>query len=407
MEGKSNNVDLILQACLEKILSGQGTLDSVLAEVPEQADVLRPELEAALWLAAITPALDPRPGFLAASRRRLVAQISRKRPPDPSPFQKLALLFQRRFVFQASLAILLVMVLLTGNILSAAARQAIPGDALYTLKTFNEETRLAFSFTHTSQARLRIEFARRRISEVEELALEGRYQAASTTLAGFDQQVSQAVALLDEIKQTDSVEAQVLAVSLNQLINDQADVTMLLTASAPAGMKPELDAAVQSSTDRMASLRDELLDLVVNPIATATALGPTPGETATSLLGGSPSAQPGHQGAPNTATSSPSRTPRPSNTSDPTPLGGNPGTPKPSNTPKPTFTPRPSNTPRSTNTPRPSNTPQPTHTPRSSNTPQPTRTPKSTDPPHPTNTHKPPQTEAPTSTLRPTKTSKP
>ncbi len=371
MEGKSNNTDIQLQACLEKILSGQGTLDSVLAEVPDQAVALRPELEAAIWLASLRPALDPRPGFMAASRRRLVSQIGQKRPPVLSPVHRLAQFFQKRLVFQFSMGILLVIVLLTGNILTAAAQQAIPGDVLYPLKTFGEDARLTFSFTPASQARLRLEFARRRISEVEALALEGRYQAASTTLAGFDRQVSQAVTLLDELKQTGSVEVQELAVSLSRLIDDQMDVTRLLTASAPAAVKPELDAVVHSSDDRMADLRDELLDLVVNPSPTAPIIGTGIGETATVSLGGSPSAQPDRKRATSTATPSPTRTSRPSNT------------------PKPTFTSRPSNPPRS------SNTPQPTHTPRSN------------DPPQPANTRKSPKTDSPTPTARPTKTSKP
>lgn len=370
MEGKAYNVDIIINSCLERILNGQESLNSILAEYPDQADALRPELEAAIWLASLRPALDPRPGFMAASRRRLVGQIMQKRSPTLAPVQGLAQFFQKKLVFQASLGFLLVMVLLTGNILTAAAQQTLPGNFLYPLKTLSEDARLAFSFIPASQARLRIEFARRRINEVEALAQEGQYRAASDTLTGFDYQMSQSVALLDGLAQTDPAQARELAVLINRLIDDQAVVKLLIMASAPDTNKPDLDAAVHSSTDRMADLRDELLDLAVNPTPAAPDHSPVPSNTATASLVTSPSAQPDRKRATSTSTPNPTRTSRPSNTPKPTLRMNSP-------------TSRPSNTPRLTNTPRPSNTHQPT------------------------NTRKPPKTDSATPTQKPTKTKKP
>jgi len=65
----------ILQLCLEVIESGQETVDSLLSRYPELWDTLRRPLEAAAWLYNHTHLLNPRPGFVDASRQRLVYHL--------------------------------------------------------------------------------------------------------------------------------------------------------------------------------------------------------------------------------------------------------------------------------------------------------------------------------------------
>jgi len=65
----------ILQLCLEVIESGQETVDSLLSRYPELWDTLRPPLEAASWLYNHTYLMNPRPGFVDASRQRLVYHL--------------------------------------------------------------------------------------------------------------------------------------------------------------------------------------------------------------------------------------------------------------------------------------------------------------------------------------------
>ena len=65
--------DEALQFCLDLIRGGRETIDSVVALYPEFADELRAQLEIATWLTSAGTALDPRPGFVSASRSRLVS----------------------------------------------------------------------------------------------------------------------------------------------------------------------------------------------------------------------------------------------------------------------------------------------------------------------------------------------
>src|SRR5512147_1308267 len=78
MRLKREKVELVLESCLEMIHSGQETIDSVLTQYPNLADVLRPELEMALWLGEKRKVLDPRTGFVYASRGRLIAQVQQE-----------------------------------------------------------------------------------------------------------------------------------------------------------------------------------------------------------------------------------------------------------------------------------------------------------------------------------------
>ena len=62
----------ILDACLELIASGSGTVDSVIEQYPDYGEQLRPALEAAQWLQTRSEVFNPRPGFVQLSQRRLV-----------------------------------------------------------------------------------------------------------------------------------------------------------------------------------------------------------------------------------------------------------------------------------------------------------------------------------------------
>jgi hypothetical protein len=75
MVNNLGNMDIILQACLDLIQEGQEKLEPILSRYPERADELRPLLTIALGLWSNRSVFDPRPGFIASSRKRLVASI--------------------------------------------------------------------------------------------------------------------------------------------------------------------------------------------------------------------------------------------------------------------------------------------------------------------------------------------
>ena len=75
MANRREELEQIFETCLAQIQTGHETIDSALARYPEEAEALRPRLEAALWMDERKGSLDPRPGFVSASRSRLVSQI--------------------------------------------------------------------------------------------------------------------------------------------------------------------------------------------------------------------------------------------------------------------------------------------------------------------------------------------
>lgn len=73
------------------------------------------------------------------------------------------------------IAAALVLVMIFGSGVSYAAEGALPGDALYAIKTaINEPTRLALATNAEAKAEIQIEYAERRIEEAAALAAEGR-----------------------------------------------------------------------------------------------------------------------------------------------------------------------------------------------------------------------------------------
>ncbi len=76
--------DEALQFCLDLIRGRAETIDSVVARYPEFEDELRAQLEVAIWLSTTSAALEPRPGFVSASRRRLVSRIQQEQQPSPA-----------------------------------------------------------------------------------------------------------------------------------------------------------------------------------------------------------------------------------------------------------------------------------------------------------------------------------
>jgi hypothetical protein len=65
----------ILHTCLEQVSTGQEPLDSILYRYPDLIDLLKPPLEAAIWLVARSKSFDPRPDFVKISRSCLVNRM--------------------------------------------------------------------------------------------------------------------------------------------------------------------------------------------------------------------------------------------------------------------------------------------------------------------------------------------
>src|SRR5512139_2653057 len=91
-------------------------------------------------------------------------------------------------------AIVLVVFLFGGAGATAfAARSALPGDALYPVKTSLEQTRVALSGSAYAQAQLNMRFAELRLQELNTLVGEGRYGDIDQVAREFEQHIQAAL----------------------------------------------------------------------------------------------------------------------------------------------------------------------------------------------------------------------
>lgn len=124
----------IIIAALDDLDQGHG-VDEILSRYPQMREELRPILETAARLSALT--VRPSPEARNASRRRFLSQAERLRQNGPAgnappPW--------RRFVYAfASFAVFLA---LLGVILIPPSGDAIPGDILYPVKRSAESVQL-------------------------------------------------------------------------------------------------------------------------------------------------------------------------------------------------------------------------------------------------------------------------
>ena len=367
--------DEALQSCLDLIRGGRETIDSVVALYPEFADELRAQLEIATWLTASGPALDPRPGFVYASRRRLVSRIQMEsQPAAPPPItisERLGQFFSIQKVAPVAFVLVLMLFLFVSGTVVSASQKAIPGDGLYSVKLTLEQIALATSLDEENDAELQIQFVENRLSEVQALIVEERYEEVAETIQEYEEQVSETLDTIKEVSDQNRFLAYDLAARLDGILAEQKSILAVLSQNAPESIGLNITRVWVVS---------EVVKLTAQDIANIVPPPPAPPPTATSVP-------------------LPTRTPRPS----PTPAPTQPPEPTPTNTRKPPTRVPPTNTPvPPTKTPQPpTNTPLPP-----TNTPVPptnTPVPPTNTPIPPTNTLAPP-TAAPTDAPPPTRT---
>ena len=430
--------DRILAACLDRLQSGEATLETILVEHPALADELRPMLEAAAWLQVKKAALAPRPEFIAAARQNMVARLRLEQPAatglasQPARTSLAGRLRQwlatadrlanRRLALQFAMLFVVLFGLLSGGMSAAFASQgALPGEVLYPLKISLEQVELFFSLDESNDVRLHLQFAQLRSHEMQDLVELNRYLYLRDTLANYQYHVEQAVRLMAVVASQSLEKARAIAPEVHRLVSEQPQVLANLAQAVPEQVFPGLAQAVpvaEGWTQTLEGLLQDLgieltptpdTDAVPSPTPTATPT-PTPSASATNAPPPPPTAT---RTPTPTATATPTLTATPSlvvvvvRTNTPTPRPETtPPPPVSTRTPTPTPTAppgKPTPTPTATRTAPP--TPTPTPEPTATHTPVPTATSTSPPPtdtatprPSPTATRPPP---TPTSTTPP------
>lgn len=155
----------IIIAALDDLEQGQ-TIEATLDRYPQQADELRPILEAAAGLSAAAP--PPSAQARQASRQAFLAEAQRLRNAarpahSPAPW--------RRFFYR--LTALALFALFLGIVFIPPSADAIPGDLLYPVKRTVETVQLQLA-APAERDLLRAEFEKERNHEVYEMLDLGR-----------------------------------------------------------------------------------------------------------------------------------------------------------------------------------------------------------------------------------------
>ena len=130
---------------------------------------------------------------------------------------------------------------------SVAAKSAIPGDALYSLKTTFEVTQLKLSKDAANRAQLKISFAEERLDEISKLVNEGRYLEIEKTVLAFESAINGALFELEAVTKSDPTQAAQLATEITSALSKYAEVLTVLAVSVPEVIQAEVNRALDSA----------------------------------------------------------------------------------------------------------------------------------------------------------------
>jgi hypothetical protein len=179
----NRELDNIFDECLERILTGEETVEQCLASYPEHAAELEPLLQTVL---NAKEALDikPRPGFKERARNQILAELK-----DTEERKR-----RRFFLFGwqprwATAAIAILVLLIASSSTVAAASNSMPDGLLYPVKLATEETRLALTPSALGKAEYYAELVDRRVNEIVSMADKGKLEQVEKTTRKMNNQL--------------------------------------------------------------------------------------------------------------------------------------------------------------------------------------------------------------------------
>jgi hypothetical protein len=232
------------------LAEGPGSGSKEAAEVMELANLAN-ELRS-------IPPVSPSAAFRSQARRRLLAQLAPRLPwherllkPLLTPLKEATAavagaLWPRRPAL-VWLLILLFVFVAGGTVYSAEA--ALPGEALYPVKTSAESLRLSMARDEIRASELHLLFANRRVNEMARLAEEGRAEPIHLATRNYIQHVAKVHDTLQTYEY-----AGLLVYAFHEGITGQELALAQVSVAVPASARLDIDRAMAVATDsRMAA----------------------------------------------------------------------------------------------------------------------------------------------------------
>ncbi len=260
----------IIETGVKTVRSGKATLEQFLAQYPDQADEIRPEIAAALWLIASQREVETRPGFVASSRKRVLDRIKTEARDQGARRSFFGIIWPRQIALQWVVAAVFLVVVLTGaGGVVASSQAALPGDGLYAVKRISEQVAYTVTLNDVQRVQLSAQYSDRRLSEVENLMAKGSYQKAGIALQEFKQQLTKTIALLQNVSNSQAMPKLTAAVALREQLANQSSrlTTLTLMAGAPPDLRLSLQDALGEASLGASAATDVIKDI---PEATLT-----------------------------------------------------------------------------------------------------------------------------------------
>ena len=176
--GNNKQFNNILDECLERLLTGQETVEQCLQRYPEHATELEPLLRTATIMKKAVD-VEPSADFRARARYQLQSMMAESKAP------RRAVRFAPRWAI-AVCAVMLVFVLGGGTVL--AANGSMPGSPLYAVKLATENLSIKLAGSEEKKAELYVTMANQRVTEMTWMVDNGKTQnleAAATRLNSY------------------------------------------------------------------------------------------------------------------------------------------------------------------------------------------------------------------------------
>ncbi len=234
----------ILDDCITKVQSGEGTIADCLQQHSQYAEALAPLLEVARSTRTHLSPQGPDETFVETSKIRVMNQVraaQRARlTPERKAVRRQKWILRPAFALMSFLVAFALLAASSGAVYASSG--AIPGDALYIVKRGVEEARLAFAFDPDVDRALLLQFADRRLEEVEEALSLDREEDAWSALVEYENTVGELLHLAN----SSSIEEGTLDQIQTHLNNHQV-VLRRVKSKAPPQAQEALDKALERS----------------------------------------------------------------------------------------------------------------------------------------------------------------
>ena len=129
-----------------------------------------------------------------------------------------------------------------------AAGSSLPGDALYPLKTTMENVRARWTPDSSAQAHLYLDFAGRRLDEIQALIREGRFTNIDQAAREYDRDLQNALRAIETVAQTQPRKAAGLRQETVVVLQDHSFTLTQMLASAPGEARSGVQQTIHVST---------------------------------------------------------------------------------------------------------------------------------------------------------------